>query len=352
MRNALRDPRTWLLGAALALAISALFVPPMELERRTYDLVAFVDVTGSMNTRDMTVDGKAVSRLEAAKDALRELLVTLPCGSRLGLGVFTERRSFLFFDPIDTCADFAVIDDAVAALDWRMAWEGDSYIWKGLFSAVSIAESLKADLIFLTDGHEAPPLPASGIDAFEGKPGAVRGLIVGVGGRTPVAIPKFDDSGREAGVYSAQDVPQENHSGPPPADAYKRPGWHPRNAPFGSGAGSGTEHLTSVHDDHLKHLASVTGLSYAALIDSPNLLAPIQASARSRPVQVMTDARPIPASIALALLGIVYAGLPLFARWRGRRSRAAERRAASRQTAAGAAPASTTFTNLERKSAA
>ena len=72
-------------------------------------------------------------------------------------------------------------------LDWRMAWEGDSYVAKGLYSAIDIAKSLKSDLIFITDGHELPPLPFSGLPPFEGKPGDVGGLIVGVGSHTPDA---------------------------------------------------------------------------------------------------------------------------------------------------------------------
>lgn len=348
--RAFRDPRTWMLGAALALVASTLLVPQIELTRQTYDLVAFVDVTGSMNTRDMMGrGGKAVSRLDAAKAALQELLVTLPCRSRLGLGVFTERRSFLFFNPIDTCDDFAAVDDALDALDWRMAWEGDSYISKGLFSGVKTAESLNADLIFLTDGHEAPPLPASGIEAFEGKPGAVRGLIVGVGGRTPVAIPKYDDDGQEAGVFSAQDVPQENRAGPPPLDASKREGWHPRNAPFGASSGTGTEQLSSVRDEHLRHLSTIAGLSYTALVDSPHLLPAVKAAARARSIPVMTDARPFPASLALALLAIVYAAVPLLEWWRRRRQTAKMRGAPAHPS-----PSQQTSTspNIERKLAA
>lgn len=352
-RSVFRDPRTWLLGAAFLLVLSTLLVPRIELERQTYDLVAIVDVTGSMNVRDMAgAGGKAISRLDAAKAALRELLVALPCRSRLGLGMFTERRAFLFFEPVDTCENFAVVDDAIAALDWRMAWEGDSYISKGFFSSVNVAESLKADLIFMTDGHEAPPLPASGVDDFEGKPGAVRGLIVGMGGRTPVAIPKYDDNGQEDGVYSAQDVPQENRAGPPPADASSRPGWHPRNAPFGANSGSGTEQLSSVRDEHLKHLASIAGLSYTALIDTPHLAPVVKAAARAKTVPVMTDSRPFPALLALALLAILYGALPLLERWWRRRRNRPERRAPAEPAQSQTLPPPSTSNHIEKELAA
>ncbi len=103
-----------------------------------------------------------------------------------------------------------------------MAWEGDSYIAKGLYSAIELSASLKADVLFVTDGHEAPPLPASGLPPFEGKPGEVKGLIAGAGGRTKSPIPKFDDEGREIGVYGPEDVPQDNRHGLPSAGAAGR----------------------------------------------------------------------------------------------------------------------------------
>ena len=77
----------------------------------------------------------------------------------------------------------------------------------------------------MTDGHEAPPLPpGAGLPPFEGTAGEVKGLIVGVGGHDKVPIPKFDNEGRAMGAYGPHDVPQENHSGPPPPDAEKPSG--------------------------------------------------------------------------------------------------------------------------------
>ena len=80
----LRDPRTLLIAAALALAVLALVVPRVLLNRDAYDVVAVIDITTSMNTRDATSKGETTSRLAAAKASLRELLAKLPCGSRLG----------------------------------------------------------------------------------------------------------------------------------------------------------------------------------------------------------------------------------------------------------------------------
>ncbi|WP_296205237.1 vWA domain-containing protein [uncultured Hyphomicrobium sp.] len=314
MRLPLDDARFWALLAALLLTCLAIALPRVTLTRNVYDLVAIVDVTGSMNTRDMTDAGQPESRLDASKAALENLLAQLPCQSRLGLGIFTERRSFLLFNPVEVCDNFAPIETAIQNLDWRMAWEGDSMVTKGVYHAMTIAEDLKADLLFLTDGHEAPPEPRGvPLPDFEGTLGKVKGVLIGVGGKDKVPMPKYDDDGNEIGSYGPMDVPQENHSGPPPPDAHLRPGYHPKWAPFGSDAPQGDEHLSSVRSEHLAAVGAKTGLAHVDLIDNPNLLETIAGSARARPVEVAVDVRPVPAALALALLVALYAA-PAFLR--------------------------------------
>ena len=301
----LRGRRFQALALALALVIAALVVPALKVTREGVAVLAVVDITGSMNVRDYAADGRPASRLETAKAALRRLVADLPCGSRVALALFTERRPFLLFTPVEVCADFAPLDGALAAIDWRMAWEGDSRVAAGLYRAVEMAAGLGTDLLFVTDGQETPPLPANGIPPFEGKPGAVRGLIVGAGGHALAPIPKFNDRGRETGFYAETDVQQENRFGPPPADAESREGYNPRNAPFGGAAARGEEHLSSVREPHLKALAAQTGLAYAHL-DGPDLRAPLLAAATPRPLPSRLDLRPFLGAAALALVLAVF----------------------------------------------
>jgi mxaL protein len=303
----LRDARTWLIAGALAVTLLALIVPRLDLTRDAYDVLAVVDITTSMNTRDVVGAGKSVSRLDGAKASLRETLAKLPCGSRLGLGIFTERRSFLLFNPVEVCENFAAIDEAVAMLDWRMAWEGDSHVSKGLYSAIDIAKSLKSDLIFITDGHELPPLPFSGLAPFEGKPGDVGGLIVGAGSHNRTPLLKYDEEGREVGTYGAREVPQENRSGPPPPDAASRPGYHPKWAPFGNAVVNNNEHMAAVREAYLRQLAGVAGLSYVHMGEVQDFSASLIAAAHARPLEVATDVRAFPGAVALALLTALYA---------------------------------------------
>jgi mxaL protein len=308
---ALRDLRAYCIAGAFVCLLTAVFAPHLMVEREAYDLIAAVDITGSMNARDYTTEGHPASRLEKVKGVLRDLLVHLPCGSRMGLAVFTERRTFLLFEPVDICREFAPLDGAIAALDWRMAWEGDSHITAGLYSALDVAKNFSADLVFLTDGHEAPPLPYTGPPLFEGEAGDVRGVVVGVGGTTPVPIPKFDAIGHEIGFYIMADVPQENRSGPPPQGAEEREGWHPRNAPFGAEVATGNEHLTSVREDHLRAVARTVGLAYAPLMEAADLADTFMREAEPRPVVAPLDTAPAPASLALLLLLVLFGVLPL-----------------------------------------
>ncbi|HVZ04849.1 vWA domain-containing protein [Hyphomicrobium sp.] len=300
------DRNALLLLAAFALTLSAVIGFKIVHAARIADAVAVVDITGSMNTRDMGSPHGSEDRLTAARQALIDMIPSLPCQSRLGLGIFTERLSFLLFEPIDICSNYEALVGAISGLDWRMAWQGDSYIYKGLYSAIDLASSLKANLIFLTDGHEAPPLPETGLPPFEGKKGAVGGLIVGVGGSEKTPIPKFNEEGHQVGVYGPQDVLQANRFGLPPPGAENRPGYNPRNAPFGA-MPSGDEQLSSVKSAHLRDLAARTGLTYVELQHTGSIAEPFLAAAHARKVPVTLNLAFVPALIALFLIVLAYA---------------------------------------------
>jgi mxaL protein len=318
-RPCFRDARFWLLLAAFLCFLGALVIPPAREEASTIDVLFTVDITGSMNTRDYTEDGHPISRLDHVKEVLRQTLIALPCQSRAGVALFAERRIFLLFNPIEVCANFSPIMGAISALDWREGWEGDSHIADGLYKAIALADDLRSDLVFMTDGQEAPPLPWSGGPAFDGKPGAVKGLVTGVGGYALSPIPKYDNNGREVGFYGEDDVLQESRFGIPPPDAVNRPGYNPRNAPFGDVHINNNEHLSSVREPYLKGLAQRTGMTYTHLDDAPSFIEALRTHATSHPVTVQVSRGPIAAALGLFCLGCVYIVLPLLSwlrKWR------------------------------------
>lgn len=286
---ALRDWRFWTLLLAFLLLIASLVTPRIEQERDTYSLLAVVDITGSMNVQDYSIGGLPATRLDMVKASLVAALRQMPCQSKLGLAVFTDRRPFLLFQPIEICENFDPLEKAINELDWRMAWQGDSRISAGFYRALDLAKSASADLVMFTDGQEAPPLPYNGRPEFEGEKGTIRSILVGVGGHNLSPIPKYDDFGRQEGFYGQGDVPQETRIGAPPPGAEKRPGWHPRNAPWGDPIKGGQEHLSSVHEEHLSDLADETGTDYLYL-SGPDVLAPaVKAHATPHLVETMVD---------------------------------------------------------------
>jgi mxaL protein len=322
MRQHLRDPRLVLLMLAALSLIGAFLAPKIAVRLPSFDLLAVVDITGSMNVRDYAASGRPVSRLDAVKSALRAMLAEMPCPSHVGLGVFSERKTFLLFEPIDVCVDFAPLEDSIEALDWRMAWEGDSRVSAGLFGAIDMARQLKSDLLFFTDGQEAPPLPARGAPTFDGRAGERRGLIVGVGGHELSPIPKFDDRGREIGFLGVDEVPHESRFGLPPEGAERREGYNARNAPFGAAAAVGVEHLSSVKEDYLRSLAEKTGLGYAHLEDGKRLWTDYAAIASARMLEAAFDLRPFFGAAAALFILIAVAG-PSLIRALGQMRRAA-----------------------------
>jgi mxaL protein len=303
-----KDYRVWCLALALA-AMLALFIRPEERQMRpVYNLTFIVDITRSMNAEDYRLDDKPVSRLYFVKQTLRELLAKLPCRSKVGLGVFTERRSTLMFEPIEVCSGFAELDAAIAGLDWRMAWAADSRIANGLLSALEILQHGDAKVVFVTDGQEAPPVNPRYRSDFSAIKGKLDGMIFGVGGLQPVPIPKFNAKGEAAGFYSADDVPQRSTFGESDLNPEKIEGYDARNAPFGRAAATGTEHLASLREPYLQQLAAEAGLRYERLSDADEFSEAVQTPGFAVQKQVAADVRWQAALAALALLLPIYGG--------------------------------------------
>lgn len=286
-----------LLGAALLLA--ATFARPQwPLDRPRFEHVVVLDVTQSMNVQDELWQGRTVSRLDAAKSALRREIEVLPCGSKIGWAIFTEYRSYLLFTPVEVCAHRAELRGALARIDSRMAWSGNSEVAKGLHSAIGIARQLPGtpSLVFVTDGHEAPPLDPNQRPPLESKPGEVAGVIVGVGASKASPIPKSDALGRPLGFWAADDVAQVSpHQ--PNRDLNGRD-----EVPAATlGATRGSEHLSSLREGYLRLLANENGLAFVRL-RGDELAAALRAPALARPVKTTVDLRNALAALALLLL--------------------------------------------------
>uniref|UniRef100_UPI0013C320D0 vWA domain-containing protein n=1 Tax=Azohydromonas sediminis TaxID=2259674 RepID=UPI0013C320D0 len=289
--------------AVLALA-ATLAEPTWTLPRPRVEHVVAIDVTQSMDVVDVRHEGRPVSRLELAKRALRDALPALPCGSKIGLAVFTEYRAFLLLAPAEVCAHLDELRRAIAHIDGRMAWMGNSEIAKAVKGAQAMVAALpgKPSLVFVTDGHEAPPLAAGLSSAAEQTPPAP-GLIVGVGGLQPSPIPRTDPLGRPIGYWGAGDVLQTDARslGLGNAAPAERAGDDAAGA-LPTGATPGSEHLSSLREGYLRVLAADRGLQYVRLDSAATLARALTAPALARPVPTPVDLRPALGVLAALLL--------------------------------------------------
>jgi mxaL protein len=275
----MKDWRFWLRCVALALLVTGLVIPPRKTARDVYKLVAVLDITGSMNVRDQRLDGADASRLAMEKRSIRRLLSRLPCGSRLGLAIFVEKQPFLLFEPVETCDNFSALDEEIAAIDWRMGWDSESHIAETLLASMKMTKGLNADLVFMTDGQETPPLWWNAAPDFSAVRGGLKGLIAGIGANTFSPIPKFDGYGRETGVFKPGDVPLEH-----------------------DGMFRGREHLSALDEPHLRQLAASSGLDYMHLTEPDALLPALQQHATRRSEVSLINQSWMFASLALACL--------------------------------------------------
>ncbi|MGH8728347.1 MAG: VWA domain-containing protein [Burkholderiales bacterium] len=282
--------------AVCALLALTFAYPSAAFMRESYRALIVLDITQSMNTVDRAWEGGPVSRFEFAKRSISRALLDLPCGSEVGLAIFTEYRAFLLLSPVEVCANYQELAGTLMRINGQMAWAGASEIAKGLNFTLRLAKGLDSALVFITDGHEAPPLhsqhrPKLGEDR-------VPGLIAGVGALSLSPIPKFGPDGKPLGYWSADEVLQTDTlslgrggSGEGMVDS--------EGKPIAIQKRSGTEHLSALKETHLIELARQAELNYQRL-DGP-LAEAIETSALARRAPADSDLRWVFAALALML---------------------------------------------------
>lgn len=271
---------------ALALLIAALFMPKWQLPRDTFNYIVVFDITQSMDVEDYELGATPASRLTFARDAVRRTLRDLPCGSKVGWGAFAEYRSLVLLQPVEVCENYNDLLASLEGIDGRMRWANASEVGKGIYWSVRmalVAES-KPDILFISDGHEAPPLdptaPLSMPDDVQ--PGKVRGWVIGAGGDTPMPIPRTDEDDRRIGFWGATDVIQ-------------------LVSPDGTRIVS-REQLSTLREPHLRALADRVGFGYMRLTTRGSIREAMLDPHLVRRDRAATDLTWLPLSGALLLL--------------------------------------------------
>jgi mxaL protein len=302
-----RSAHVFPLALATALFCVAAVLPPLPVSGRSVHHMVVLDITQSMNTLDYARDGQPVSRLDHAKHSLGLSLRDLPCGSRIGWGVFSEYRLLALMTPVEVCGNYHELLATLSNIDGQMSWAGASEVSKGLFSSIRALRELDPppSLVFVTDGHEAPPLHPKMRPAFDGQPGQVKGLILGAGGSTPSPIPKFDLDGRPLGFWRANEVVQSDSA--PRGRGEARDGLVDETGQaIERTTTAGTEHLSSLKAAHLRDLAMQTGLRYEALSSPAELSRALLDPALARTQAIPTDLGWLPALLGLICLAWAY----------------------------------------------
>ena len=289
-----------LLGTALLLIASTFFNPKGLMERDLYRYVYVFDISQSMNVRDVPGLEGEISRLEYAKQTAVESLELLPCGTEVGLALFTGHRAFLLLTPVEICANLLELSGVIDNVNWQMTWKLRSEIAKGIHKSIKLMAQLPTEtrVAFFTDGHEAPPIHPDLAPRFSGEKDAVGGIIVGVGGAEPSPIPKFDKQGEQQGNWAAEDVMQ--------VDSFTAS----QNAREGlENSISGTEHLSALKEDYLREIAADTGLQYRQIGNAREFSSALMDKSLGIPDLQLTKF-----SWLLALTGLVFVLVSLLGR--------------------------------------
>lgn len=191
----------WL--ALICLAI-AMVNPKIPLSLNVNNYMFVIDITQSMNVKDMHMNKRPISRLNYALQLISMSLKELPCGTKVSIALFANAEVVPLYVPIEICENFGVIQDTLKHLEWRMAWRGSSHLRLGLIDAGSVSLTLPepTKIIFLTDGDEAAPLNAITKVDLQPMQGSSSWLLAGIGSQEPSPIPKFNSKDEIIGYWS------------------------------------------------------------------------------------------------------------------------------------------------------
>ena len=293
----------------VALLLLAIFKPEIQLRQKVHNYLLLADVSQSMNAEDVTLNGKPVSRMVYMRQLMRKLVEHSPCGTYFSLGVFAAEDVALLISPLETCANYDIIVDAIEHLEWRMSWRGNSRISFGVKGAAKVFDSLNtpARLLFFTDGDEAPKVNAINKLNLDDIQIGENVVFVGVGGNEDIAIPRYNSNNQWVGYWSSDT--KENSAGAVGVtynDTSKDdPDPEVASAEY-------DRYLSRLDEDYLKELAVEISGQYVRGEDKPDFYAFVQ---KQKPVASFVTAYSLRwVYLVLALLLIIASYVPCYVR--------------------------------------
>lgn len=193
-----------LLALALLLLVIGIFNPKIPVKRNVFSYMFAVDISQSMNVVDKTLHGKPVSRMVYLQDTLHKIVSELPCGTEVSIGLFAGVSVAALYTPIEVCENFDAINDTIDHFDWRAGWSGNSRLRSSMPVLAKTIRSFPApaQVVFFTDGEEAPVLHVFNRQDLSEFQGGDDWLFVGIGSDKGSPIPKFDEHNQLIGYWA------------------------------------------------------------------------------------------------------------------------------------------------------
>jgi mxaL protein len=186
------------------LMVLALINPSIPVKQSLYNYILIADISQSMNTEDMKINQKTVSRLDYTKHIMSRLAEDFPCGTKVSIGMFAGVSVSATYSPIEVCENFSNINTTISKLDWRATWSGNTRIRESVVNLARLIRSFpeSAQVIYFTDGEEAPKLHVFNTRDLEQFQGGNDWLFVGIGSDEGAPIPKYDNKNQLIGYWS------------------------------------------------------------------------------------------------------------------------------------------------------
>jgi mxaL protein len=184
--------------------VIAFINPKFIMKKDITNYIFVVDITQSMLTQDTKINGEKVSRLKYAKNTLHKVLEQLPCKTKVSIGMFAGVSVSATYTPIEICENFSAVNETVERLDWRSVWAGNTRLRASMINLARLIRSFpeSAQVVYFTDGEEAPFLHAFNTEDLNQFQGANNWLFVGIGSDVGTPIPKYDNKNQLIGYWS------------------------------------------------------------------------------------------------------------------------------------------------------
>jgi len=256
--------RNWRNGAifyllACAVLLPVWFYPTMSMPSHVQDTLFVIDISESMNVRDVDYPHHQASRLDLAKASVREMMASLPCGSRTSVALFAGDESIVLFEPLEVCQHYPAMDQVVARLDTRMRWIGDSWVVRAFVMSIKEAHKRNLNLVMITDADEMPHHSQPRLNEVLELKEKVKGVLLGVGGESPQPVPKLNDQQEIVRYWTKEEAVLEGNY--PNLLSYVKELKEGESAPAGA-LDEVIEHLSAFNKSLLKNTAEAAKMNF------------------------------------------------------------------------------------------